>query len=147
MDNENTSSATGQAEKMKPFRTILTVFAIGFIAFSIVLYIFFRSTAGFISSIDGNSTNSNYTHVVGDYSIFNVEQSVCFNTGDGYTRLTGRTDSLCWDEDNIVGYSDSMYFRISVDEEKFTSYSVRDSLLQVGGTLPLNSILLIPRLK
>lgn len=132
---------------MKPLWTILIVISIGLIGLSIVMYLLFWSTTGFISAIDGNSTNTNYTHIVGDYYVFNVEKSICLNTGDGYTRVTGRVDSLCWNDDIIAGYSNDEYFLINVHEEEINRYSDKDSLSQFLGKMPSDSISLMPSIK
>lgn len=110
-------------------------------------YLLFRGTSWFISSFDGDAKNTNYIKIVKDYYLFNTEKDICINTNGAMSRITSSVDSLNWNEEIIVGYSNSKYFKINIQTMDMLNYETKDSLLKNIHLLPSKTIDKIPSLK
>lgn len=120
---------------MKKNKIILIIIIILFVILG-GLYLLFKGTSWFISSFDGNVNNSNYTTLMNGYYLFKTERTICMETDGNMDRVTSVVDSLNWNDQIIVGFSQGKYFVINSSDKKLTYFESKDSLTKVIGLIP-----------
>lgn len=99
----------------------------------VVLFILFKGCSGFVSSIDGEESNSRMIEIVDNYHFGYVDSTIWLKevATDSYKRvIDGKVDSLSWSDGIIIGFSKPTYFYISTVTSS-TRYTNRDSILKL----------------
>ncbi|QHT67876.1 hypothetical protein GXP67_15125 [Rhodocytophaga rosea] len=103
-----------------------------------ICFSIFKATGWFLSNIDGNKANINYTSIVKEYSLLRTENSVCLKSINGYKRIIPNVDSLNWNDTIITGYSKQQYFKIHTATHEIKYFTAKTNLIK--------SIYIVPHL-